>query len=319
MRDVMRDVVVVGGGLCGLAAAYELHKNHIPTTLIEVKPELGGSLQTKTVNGFIFDGAMMAHDIAEPGRFEAYLAELGIMDHAFVTDEGRLAFDAGNRVLIDALARRIESIPRMMRMAVSTLGRFDDGRFSICMENGMLLDARALVVAIPALYAERVFYTLTPEISYRLLDYRYDTITRVSVGYRTSDGLPLVIPPDTPLTEIQCLTGTPRTPSKNGTVIQAALRFAAHDLPDDPVGELAALMGWPPNPDADHIATWPHSDPAQWRQSDHPRTVAHIQSLLPAGVALANSDYVPTSAPPHLDERVQQGIDAARRIIAHIG
>ncbi len=313
----MRDVVVIGGGLSGLAAAHELQKHHIPATLIEVKPRLGGSIQTVNMNGFVFDSAAMTHDIAEPQGFEAYLVELGVIDRVFVTDDGKLAFDGGTGLLVDAIAARLE-MPKMMRMAVSTLGMIDAQNFSICMENGLLLDARALIVAVPARFAERVFHTLTPEISYQLLDYRYDTITRVSMGYRHAPSLDLTIPPDTPVTEVLCLTGTPRTPAADGALVQAALRFSPHELPEDPVGELAALMNWPLNPDADHIATWTESDPAQWRQPDHIIKMATINGLLPDGVALAGSDYIPTHLPPRLDERVQQGINAARRVMQAI-
>jgi hypothetical protein len=197
-------------------------------------------------------------------------------------------------------------------MAASTLGMLEDGRFfSICMENGMLLDARRIIVTAPARHAERLFYTLVPEISYRLLDYRYDTITRVSVGYHSAGELGRDLPPESPVTEAHVLAD----PVRGGVVAQAGLRFSPDELPQDPVGELAALMGWPLNPDADTLAYWPESDPAMWRDPSHPTTMATIQRLMPARAALAGSDYVPTARPPRLDERVRAGIDAVRRVL----
>jgi hypothetical protein len=148
-----------------------------------------------------------------------------------------------------------------------------------------------------------------------LLDYRYDTISRVSLGYRDAPSLNITPPDDSPIPEILQVSGVPRTPTAQGTIVQAALRMSPHDLPEDPVGELAALMGWPLNPDADHIATWTESDPAQWRQAEHPAKIEAILRLLPDGVALAGSDYIPTNRPPRLDERIQQGIEAARRVM----
>jgi predicted NAD/FAD-dependent oxidoreductase len=313
----MRDVVVVGGGLTGLAAAYELEQAGVAYTLIEVKPRLGGSIQTVTVNDFRFDSGPMGYPLADPTSFEAYLKSLDLVDQVLMTTQGKLAFQAGAGGLIDALAARLTA-PVMTRMAVSTLGMMDATRYSICLENGILLDARGLIVTAPARYAERLFHTLTPEISYQLLDYRYDTITRVSVGYAGQTDLNIMYPQDSPVMEITQVEHAARLPGEQGSVLQAGLRFEPDDLPDDPVGELAALLRWPLNPDADHIATWPESDPAMWRQSDHPRTMATIQALLPPGVALAGSDYVPTTAPPTLDERIQQGQAAARRVLAYL-
>ena len=42
----MRDVVVIGGGLSGLAACYQLEKTNLRYTLIEVKRRVGGGIQT---------------------------------------------------------------------------------------------------------------------------------------------------------------------------------------------------------------------------------------------------------------------------------
>ncbi|MFW5748467.1 MAG: FAD-dependent oxidoreductase [Chloroflexota bacterium] len=315
----MRDVVIIGGGLSGLAAAWELEQSGVSYTLIEVKPRLGGSIHTVRVNGFCFDSGPMAHHLTNPSGFEAYLVRLGLSEQVTVTDDGRLAFIHGTHTLVETLAAQITA-PVMRRMAVSTLGIMEPDRYSICLENGMLLDARALIVAAPARYAERMFYTLTPEISHQLLDYRYDTITRISAGY-TGPGyadLNVMYPPDAPIADTSRLTHPARLPDAGGAIVQAALRIEPGEMPQDPVGELAALMRWPLNPDADHIATWTESDPVMWRMTDHIRRMTTIRALLPQGVALAGSDYVHSDGPPRLDERVQQGQTAADRVLAYL-
>ncbi len=53
----MAEVIIVGGGLTGISAAWELEQQHIPYRLIEVKNRLGGSIVTRCEAGFVLDGA----------------------------------------------------------------------------------------------------------------------------------------------------------------------------------------------------------------------------------------------------------------------
>ncbi len=335
----MRDVVIIGGGLSGLAAAYELEQQQITYTLIEVKPRLGGGIYSAHQGGFALDSGPMTHAITDLTAFQGFLAGLSLAEDFIIrptppanADDddpppSHGLFRNGTGALIDALAGRITA-PIMHRMAVSTVGRMMDSdgrsatrsagsgadRFAICMENGMLLDAKALIVAAPARHAERMFHTLTPEISYRLLNYRYDTITRLSFGYLVEDDLPTTPPEDYPLTEIRSTRQPGRVPP-GGLLLQAGLRVAEHDLPDDPIGQTAALMDWPLNPTTDHIATWSESDPVMWLDPSHAHNMDAIFHLLPPGVGLAGGDYIAAAHPPRLDERVGQGVAAARRVI----
>ncbi len=309
----MRDVVIIGGGLTGLVAANELETLGIRYTLIEVKPSLGGGIQHINRAGFTMDSGPMLHQMTDFDGFirylEAHTPEL--KDQLVSVGNNLVAFKSGTGVLIDALANRIKA-PLMSRMAVSTIGFMDERRHAICMENGMLLDARSLIVAAPARHAERMFHTMTPEISFKLLGYRYDTLTRISLAYKSFDAsqFSMDVPQDYPIVGIQQF----EHPDRGGTILQVALRIAEHDLSADPVGEIAALMGWPVNPDADHIATWGESDPLMWHDEDHTALMKVVMRLLPGGVALAGSDYIPVNHAPRLDERIQQGIQAAHRV-----
>ncbi|MFN8450185.1 MAG: hypothetical protein U0521_16770 [Anaerolineae bacterium] len=71
----------------------------------------------------------------------------------------------------------------MKRMAVSSVGLIE-ASLGICLENGLLLDARAVIVTAPARYAEHMLRTLAPDAALLLVDYRYDPVVRVSLGYR---------------------------------------------------------------------------------------------------------------------------------------
>jgi len=144
----MRDVVVIGGGLTGLAACYELEKHNIRYTVIEVKPRFGGSIVSSAEAGFILDGGgFVTQDF--PDR--SILTELGMEDALFEIGNGDYAFTAGTESLIQAFASRLTK-GRLMRMAVSTIGKVNN-RFAICMENGMMYDAGSMIVAVPARFA----------------------------------------------------------------------------------------------------------------------------------------------------------------------
>ena len=56
MPDSDIEVAVVGGGISGLSAAYELHGRGIPFTLFERARRLGGVIRTDHVDGFTIDG-----------------------------------------------------------------------------------------------------------------------------------------------------------------------------------------------------------------------------------------------------------------------
>lgn len=324
---MLRSVIVIGGGLSGLAAAFELEQQGIDYTLIEVKPRLGGSIATEWRDGFALDAGPMLSDDAINAPF---IEALGLRDEVYTVDvrgAPKLAFRRGTQTLIDALASRITA-PRMMRMAVSSLGTFDHTRrtarrFSVCLENGILLDAQALIVAVPARYAERLFYTLTPEISARLLDYRYDPLARLSIGVRRDElpAAPLEVSDEYPINNIHLLDSrdAPERAPQDHVVIQAAVRYDPHKgLSPDIVGEFCALLGLPLNPQVEQVALWPESDPIMWLdEAQHTETMRDIRHLLPEGVALVGSDYVvATEHAPTLQDRITQGVEAAHKVLA---
>jgi protoporphyrinogen oxidase len=303
----MRDVVIIGGGLTGLSAAWELEQRGLGYTLVEVKGRLGGSLRTVRENGFVVDTGAFRF---EPAIAGPYLNELGLAD-ALVPDGNQVLFRDGTQMLIDALAKRITQ-PAMMRMAVSSLGRIEGDRLGVCLENGLMLDAAALVVTAPARYAEHMLRSLQPEVAYRLFDYRYDSVARVSLGYRIADvgSIPPAPPEDYGLLSWQTTTHPSRVP-EGCLLLQAQIRLPVEDVvePDLPL-QIAALMHWPLNPLVARADLWKEADSLTREQPTHRANMDAIDALLPPDVALAGSDYRART----LDQRVADGRAAAVKV-----
>lgn len=54
-KEIKGKVLILGGGLAGLSAGYELARKKIPVEIFEKWPEVGGLARTIEVNGFRFD------------------------------------------------------------------------------------------------------------------------------------------------------------------------------------------------------------------------------------------------------------------------
>lgn len=307
---MQRDVVVIGGGLSGLAAAYTLEQHGLSYTLIEVKRHLGGSIRSVAQDGFVMDaGPLVIADTLDAG----WLSRLGLAE-ALATVPGGRIFKRGSGALIEALAEKLTA-PRMMRMAVSSIGETDNGRFAICLENGLVLDARSLIIALPARYAERLFYGYITAITQALLDYQYDTILRVSLGVPT-DHLPERLRTSMAYTTIHRITHPERVPQGH-TLLQIGLRLdpARQDPALEAVVDHLCEALHLPAPVSQRTDYWPEADPISCYDDDHAEWVQAVRAQLPAGVALIGSDYSLT-APwrrgiADLHPRIAQGIAAA--------
>ena len=305
----MSNIVIIGGGLTGLAAAYELEQQHISYTLIEVKGRLGGCIVSERRNGYVLDGGPMAI----PGAGDwPLLAELGLVDGIYSLAEQpggeHFAFNAGTQALVDVLAQRLTGTV-MRRMAVSSLGEIQ-GQFAICLENGLMLPARALIVAAPARYAERMFRTLQPEISERLFNYTYDTITRVSLGYRCDEiKFPQELPWDMAFASFHWTDHASRVPPDHLLLLLGIRIPRERAMPEALLNTLREQLGWP-KPVVARVDTWPEADPLTCLMPGHAENMDAIEWLLPEGVALVGSDYRGRS----LEQRAEQGRQAARKM-----
>jgi oxygen-dependent protoporphyrinogen oxidase len=92
------DVAIVGGGIAGLAAAYEVQQRGLTFRLFEASDRLGGVIRTERVDGWVIDGGPDSLLIQKPAAV-SLCHELGLGDRlvstliprtAYVLREGRL-------------------------------------------------------------------------------------------------------------------------------------------------------------------------------------------------------------------------------------
>jgi oxygen-dependent protoporphyrinogen oxidase len=70
-------VLVVGGGITGLTAAYTLGRAGIPTTLVEAADRLGGKVRTESIDGFLVESGPDSFVSYRPAALEL-ARELGL-------------------------------------------------------------------------------------------------------------------------------------------------------------------------------------------------------------------------------------------------
>ncbi|MBE2183232.1 MAG: FAD-dependent oxidoreductase [Anaerolineae bacterium] len=322
----MSQIVVIGAGLTGLAACRELEQLGVNYTLIEVKPRLGGSIQTTRQDGFVFDNAAFDHEKNSNWPFLDALEmnEAEVLRHVGKCRDGALVvFRDGTDTLVTALSKTLKHTV-MTRMAVSSIGFVDDRRLGICLENGLMLETRGIVAALPARYAEHMLRSLSIDAAFRLLDYEYDPTIRVSLGCHRRDlntfdidraheraavaGAPLKflqlythaeLPERIPAEHVMLRVGL-----RLSEMIQPAnaLEFVIRVLENLP--PLAHVVGW-----------WPEGDPLTRDFPEHSANMDALDALLPPNVAIAGSDYRARG----LNDQVEQGRAAARKVAANIG
>jgi oxygen-dependent protoporphyrinogen oxidase len=85
------DVVVVGAGIAGLAAAYELQRRGLSVRVLDAAPRAGGVITTERFDGWVIDGGPDSLLVQKPAAV-ALCRELGIADRLVSTLTPRTAF-----------------------------------------------------------------------------------------------------------------------------------------------------------------------------------------------------------------------------------
>ena len=91
MNDAIIDVAVIGGGIAGLAAAYELRRRGLAVRLVEASSRLGGVIQTEATDGWVIDAGPDALLVQKPAAV-ALCRELGLGDRLISTRIPRTAY-----------------------------------------------------------------------------------------------------------------------------------------------------------------------------------------------------------------------------------
>src|SRR5438552_11341299 len=123
MPTVSRTVLIVGGGIAGLSAAYGLAESAtardspIQCTLVEAEPRLGGKILTEQVGGFVIEGGPDSFLSQKPWGMEL-CRRLGLADRVIGTNQDR-------RKTYVYAKKRLEPLPEGLALGVPTrLGPF---------------------------------------------------------------------------------------------------------------------------------------------------------------------------------------------------
>jgi oxygen-dependent protoporphyrinogen oxidase len=114
--------IVIGGGIAGLSAAYELVKAGERPLLLEAAPRLGGVIETSTTEGCVLEGGPDSYLSAKPAATEL-IRELGLAaDLIGSNDSGRITYVVKNGRLLPLPDGLMMMVPtRVLPMAVSPL------------------------------------------------------------------------------------------------------------------------------------------------------------------------------------------------------
>ncbi len=106
------DVVVVGGGVTGLTAAYRLARKGVPFHLLEASPRLGGVIRTEVQDGFLLEGGPDSL-LAQKPQGIALCEELGLGPRLIPTNPDQ-------RTVFVLHRGRLHPLPEGMVLAVPT-------------------------------------------------------------------------------------------------------------------------------------------------------------------------------------------------------
>jgi oxygen-dependent protoporphyrinogen oxidase len=107
-------VCIIGGGISGLAAAYELAKRRVPFTLFEATSRVGGLVRTERVDGFTIEAGADSILVQKRAGLEL-CEELGLTARLLTMKEPRTAYVLHRGRLHPLPSRSVFGIPSTWR------------------------------------------------------------------------------------------------------------------------------------------------------------------------------------------------------------
>ena len=111
--------LIVGGGIAGLATAYELHRRGVSFLLLESASRAGGVILSEEIDGFTIDAGPDSLLVQKPDGIKL-CQELGLGDRLVPTKPPRFAFILRDRTLHPLPASSVLGIPTRVGPFVST-------------------------------------------------------------------------------------------------------------------------------------------------------------------------------------------------------
>lgn len=115
----MNDVVIVGAGIAGLAAAWELRQRGVAPVVLEQSTRAGGVIVTERRDGLVIDGGPDALLLQKPAAV-ALCRELGLADRLVHTLPPRTAFVLRRGRLVPLPEASFLGLPTRMRPFVTS-------------------------------------------------------------------------------------------------------------------------------------------------------------------------------------------------------
>jgi len=209
-------IAVVGGGITGLAAAWELTRGGAEAVVLESERHAGGVILTERRDGFVVEGGPDGFLAAEPD-LQQLAEEVGVADRLVDQlargsslwtgrrlerlPEGQAAallgineiaqedlskgfrsFAGGMADITEALAARLGPVV-LCANGVTSVAPSRSG-YRIALTGGSVLEAEGVILAIPAWVAARLLVGIGVEVARELDDVIYHPSVTVSLAYR---------------------------------------------------------------------------------------------------------------------------------------